>query len=186
MSLKNKINLSIIIFFFLDLLFIVFLIFPLFRDIKTISQELISQKKELAILENEIKNIEEFEKDYQKIKPSLEKVETFFTNSDVPIGFITFLEKNAKDNGLPIKIIPASLFKTSEDAWPIIGFTINVAGPSSSFLRFLEKLEAGPYLTQLLNLNIRRLTEGELKLKDFEMFSLGDVQASFLVKVFTK
>jgi len=170
----------------LGFLLILFLIFPLFGDIKKNSQELISQKKKITILENEIRNIEEFKKDYQKIKPNLEKVETFFANSDVPIDFITFLEKNARDCGISIKIIPASLIRTSEDSWPVIGFTINAAGPFSNFLRFLEKLESGPHLSELLSLNIRGLTEGELKLKDFEMFSLGDVQAGFLVKVFTK
>jgi len=186
MTLRNKINLSIIVFLLLSFLLILFLIFPLFNDIKKNSQELISQKQKITILENELKNIEEFKKDYQKIKLSLEKVETLFTNSDVPIDFITFLEKNARDCGISIKIIPASLIRTNEDPWPVIGFTINAAGPFSNFLRFLEKLESGPYLNELLSLNIRRLSEGELNLKDFEMFSLGDIQASFLIKVFAK
>jgi hypothetical protein len=186
MTTKNKINLSIVVFLLLSLLLILFLISPLFSDIKKNSQELISQKKKIAILENEIRNVEEFKKDYQKIKPNLEEIETFFTNSEAPINFITFLENNSQDCGISIKIIPASLIRASEDPWPAIGFTINTAGPFSNFLRFLEKLESSPYLIEVLNLNIRGLTEGELKLKDFEMFSLGGVQASFLVKVFTK
>ncbi len=80
MTLRNKINLSIVVFLLLSLLLILFLIFPLFSDIKKNSQELISQKKKIAILENEIRNIEEFKKDYQTIKQSLERIETFFTN----------------------------------------------------------------------------------------------------------
>ena len=59
-------------------------------------------------------------------------------------------------------------------------------GSSSDFLKFLEKIETGPYLIKIQNLNIRRLTEKELKSKGFSQFALGDVKASLSIQVYAK
>jgi len=184
MILKNKINLSLIFFLFLSIFWIAFFIYPLLKNIENNSKEIISQKKEVLSLENEIEDIEEFRKSYAKIKPNLEKIETLFTNSEAPIDFISFLEKNSQDCHLTIKIVPAAI--TSEKPWPSLSFSITSLGSFPNFLRFLEKLETGPYLTEIQNLSIKRLPDTELKSKEFENLSLGDIQANFLIRVFTK
>ena len=185
MNIKNKINLSLIFFLFLSIFFVAFLVYPLLKDIKNNSKEIISQKKEVLSLENKIKDIEEFRKNYAKIKPNLEKIETLFTNSEAPIDFISFLEKTSQDCRVSIQIVPAAITR-SEEPWPSLSFSITSAGSFPNFLRFLEKLESGPYLTEIQNLSIKRLQDTELKSKEFESLSLGDIQASFLIKVFTK
>ena len=185
MNIKNKINLSLIFFLFLSIFFVAFLVYPLLKDIKNNSKEIISQKKEVLSLENKIKDIEEFRKNYAKIRPNLEKIETLFTNSEAPIDFISFLEKTSQDCRVSIQIVPAAITR-SEEPWPSLSFSITSAGSFPNFLRFLEKLESGPYLTEIQNLSIKRLQDTELKSKEFENLSLGDIQASFLIKVFTK
>jgi len=184
MNIKNKINLLSILFLFLSIFLITFSIYPLLEDIKNNSKEIISQKKEVLSLENKIKDIEEFRKNYVKIKPNLEKIETLFTNSEAPIDFISFLEKTSQDCQVSIKIAPVAI--TSEEPWPSLSFSITSAGSFPNFLRFLEKIESGSYLTEIQNLSIRRLQDTELKSKEFENLSLGDIQASFLIKVFAK
>ena len=186
MTIKNKINLSLIFFLILAIFLLAFLIYPLLEDIKNYSKEIISQKKEVLSLENKIKDTEEFRKNYAKIKPNLEKIETLFTNSEAPIDFISFLEKTSQDCHLTIKIVPAAITKKTEEPWASLGFSITLAGSFPNFLRFLEKLESAPFLTEIQNLSIKRLQDTELKLKEFENLSLGDIQASFLIRVFTK
>ena len=186
MNIKNKINLSLIFFLFLSIFFVAFLVYPLLKDIKNYSNEIISQKKEVSSLENKIEDIEEFRKNYAKIKPNLEKIETLFTNPEAPIDFISFLEKTSQDCQISIKIVPAAITKKTEESRAPLSFSITSAGSFPNFLRFLEKLESGPYLTEIQNLSIKRLQDTELKSKEFESLSLGDIQASFLIKVFTK
>ena len=62
MTIKNKINLSLIFFLILAIFLLAFLIYPLLKDIKNYSNEIISQKKEVSSLENKIEDIEEFRK----------------------------------------------------------------------------------------------------------------------------
>jgi hypothetical protein len=186
MTLRNKINLSLIFFLILAIFWIAFLIYPLLRDVKNYSNEIISQKKEQLSLENKIKDIEEFRKNYAKIKPNLEKIESLFANSEAPIDFISFLEKTSQDCHLTIKIAPVAITKKTKEPWPSLGFSITSAGSFPNFLRFLEKLESGLFLTEIQNLSIKRLLDTELKSKEFENLSVGDIQANFLIKVFAR
>ncbi|MFQ6049566.1 MAG: hypothetical protein ACE5J0_00810 [Candidatus Paceibacterales bacterium] len=186
MTLRNKVNLSLVIFSGLGIFLIFFLINPLYRDIKNNSQELISQEQKIVFLEDEIKNLEEFKKTYREIKPNLEKIETLLVKQEEPVGFISFLEKISQDSQISIEISPSSAKKNIKDRWPSMAFRITSAGPFPNILKFLEKLESSIYLFEIQKLNINRLAERDLISKEFEGFSLGDVKADVLIKVFTK
>jgi len=186
MALKNKINLSLFIFLVLSVFLIVFLIIPCFKDIKNNSRELISEKEKIASLEDKIKNIEEFKKNYQEIEPNLEKIGTLFVESEAPVDFISFLERTSQDCKTLVKISSSFVTKETKDPWSSLSFQITSAGSFPNFLKFLEKLESSQYLIEIKNLNITRLNEFELKSKEFENFSFGDVKANFLLKIYTK
>ena len=63
-------------------------------------------------------------------------------------------------------------------------FQIKTISAFKNFLEFIEKLETGPYLTQIKSLNITRLTEEGLRAKSLSGYSIGDVRSDFSVKVF--
>lgn len=186
MSLKNKINLSITILFISIILLFVFLIYPIFLEIKKISQDFLSQKEKLVSLERKSENFQKFQSYYLEIKPNLEKIDQLFIDPKVPIDFIGFLEKTARDYQIPITISPGLPTKIEEDPWPSLNFQITSLSSFPDFLKFLEKLESSNYLIEIQNLNIARLTETELKTKGFEKFSLGDARAILSIKVYTK
>jgi len=186
MELKNKINLTLFVFLLLSVSLIVFIIIPLYKDIKNVTQELISKKQEMLSLENKIKNIEEFRKKYPEIKLKLTTIDTLFTNPETAIDFITFLEDTSKNCQLEMKISPFVVVKNEEDPWPSISFQINSIGSFPNLLKFIEKLESCPYLIEFRGLSISRLSETELELKEYKNFSLGDVRATLSIKVFTK
>jgi len=186
MTPKNKINLSLIIFSILSISLIVFLIYPLFKEIKNNSEDLISKKQKLLSLETKIENLEKFQSLWQKIEPDFKKIDQLFIDSELPVEFISFLETTARDYGLSIEISSASPSKIEKDSWPPLFFQISSTTSFSKFLRFLAKIETSPYLIEIQNLNTRRLTEKELESKEFERFSLGDIKTTLSIKVYTK
>lgn len=186
MTIKNKINLSVITFFGLAVLLILFLIYPFLKDIENIGQEFILKKQEIIFLENKIKEMKRFRENYPEIKSNLEKIDSSFVESEMPLDFINFLEKTAKELKLSVEISPAVVKNSQTDFWPSIAFQINSVGSFPLLLKFIDKLETGSYLIEMQDLNISRLSETQLKTKEFEKFSLGDVKANFSIKVFSK
>jgi len=182
MSLKIKINLSIIILIVLAILFSIFLISPTFLEIKKSSRNLLFQKEKIISLEAKAENLNKFRTYYQEIKPNLEKIDKLFTDPEAPVDFIGFLEKTSKDCQITIDISPALPMKMEQDLWPSLIFQITSTSSFPNFLKFLEKLESSNYLIEIQNLNIRRLDKTELK----DKFSLGDVKANLSIKVYTK
>ena len=102
MTLKNKINLSLIIFSILIISFIAFLIYPLFEGIKNNSEDLTSKKQKILSLETKIEDLEKFQSLWQKIEPSFKKIDQLFIDPKVPVGFISFLEMTARDCAVDI------------------------------------------------------------------------------------
>ena len=180
---KNKINLSIIIFLLLAILLVVFVIYPLFKEIKSNSEELVSQKKELATLEAKIDYLEKFKILYKNLEEILEKIENLFVNPEIPIEFISFLEKKAEDCQMTIQIAP-SIYKEEieKDHWAYLSLQISTVSSFPNFLKFLEKLESSIYLIEIQNLNINKSTKTELE----GLPSIDNVQSDFFLKVFTK
>jgi len=186
MTIKNKINLSLIIFIVLSIVLIYFVVYPILKGIKTDSRDLVFEKQNLLSLEEKIEDLKKFQKVYSEIQPNLEKLDKLFVDPEVPVEFIYFLEKTAEDCGLAVGISPVPVLKKTEGPWPYLFFRISSTASSPEFLKFLEKLESSIYLVEIQNLNLARLTETELKSKGFEEFSLGDVRAALSIKVYTK
>ena len=159
-------------------------IYPLFIGIKRGSEELISQKKELASLEVKMENLRKLEILYPEISPDLEKIDNLFINFEMPIEFISFLEQLSRETVNQIEIFPLVQPKTPEDFWQPLSFQINLKSSFPNFLMFLEKLENSPYLIEITNLDIKRLTEKEPE--QLKEISPGFVMINLALKVFTK
>ena len=184
MTTKNKFYLSSAIFILLGVFLIIFLVQPVYKNIRVNSEELILEKQTLASLEAKIKNIEDFRENYRETKDNLDKTENLFIKSKAPISFIYFLEKSAQVSQMPLEISPSQLKEDKENIWPYIIFQINSVCSFPNFLRFLEKLESSPYLIEARGLIMKRLTEEGLKREEFKSSSLGDVNISLSIKVF--
>ncbi len=175
----------------ISLIFIFLIICPLLNNIKKNSEALISQKRELASLEGEIENLKNFGKIYQAQHENLEKIDKLFIDPEIPtdiIKFVGFLRKIAEDSQISIDISsPTPKKEIAADPWPSITFQVALKGKFSDFGKFLEKIETGPYLIEILNLNARRLTEKELESKEgwFEELPLANTSISLSIKVFT-
>lgn len=183
MTSQNKIRLSLITTLLLGGLLFVFLIVPIYNNIKNGSQEIINQKQKLNSLESRLNNVEEFRQKSQEIEQNLAKAESMFIDSEAPVGFIAFLEQISQNYQVSIEIAPSIPIKEKGDLWVHINFQITSYSSFPRFLQFLEKIESSSYLIKITNLNINRLTEQELKLEGAERFLVGDVRSVLLLKV---
>jgi len=181
MNLEKKILIISITFLLIFFLLITPLIYPLFKDIKNYSQELFSIKKDLMAIEEKSKELSAWQEKYSTLKPDLQKLEDLFVDPEMPINFLDFLEKIARDSNVLIEI---SLLPSREKEK--LNFRLVLAGSFPNCLKFLEKLEAAPYLIEIKDLSSKNLTEAQLKSEKYKEFSLGDVEFDLSIFVFTR
>jgi hypothetical protein len=175
MTPRKKIYLWLLIFTSISLFFFAFLIPKFLKEIRADSQELISFKNELASSQKETEIFEKLAKVYQNYQPNFSKIDQIFIDPKLPIEFLDFLEKNASYFQLKYEISPL-VGKETEP--PTLLFQISVSGSFSNFLKFLEKLENAPYLIDVLNLNVKKITSKETP--------TANIESNFLIKVYTK
>ena len=185
MTIINKIKIFLLAIVVSGAVFLFFLVLPILKEIKESSQEILSQKAALATLEIKTKNLKEFKNQPAEMKTNLEKVTTLFVNQEVPVDFISFLEKVSRESGLSIKITPLTS-QTERKPWPALKFQVSTYGSFPNLLKFLEKLESSIYLTEIQSLNVAKLTEAEIKSSTYEKLFLGDTRTTLSIKVFSK
>jgi len=188
MSLRNKFNFSIIILVLINVGLIVFGIYYLWLDIDRASRDLAAQKQASASLDLEIQNIETFKKLYPTIKPNLEKASDLLANYEAPVEFMKFLEAASSDCRLTTTIVALNPSQGQEKTliWPFLPFQLTSLGSFPNFYKFLDKIESGPYLIEIQNLKIDRIGEEKINQEDFKGLSVGDVETTILINLFTQ
>ena len=165
---------------------IAFIIFILFADIKKSSEEIPLQKKNLSSLQSEIFSFVQFGNIYGGIRPDLDKINNLFIDPEVPVDFVSFLEKTSQDCGISINTSLTSGEEKNKELWNSISFQIASDSSFPKFLTFLEKIENSHYLIKIESLNIRRLSENDIKSKEFAGFFVGDTNANLSIRVYAK
>jgi len=185
---RKKIFVSILVFAVLYFVLIVMVIYPLQRELKSNSEGLVIEKGRLAQLKEEIKGLRESEDLYRSSYENIERIDALFVNAEVPIEFMNFLEGSAADSQIGIDVSSVGEVKKESGWWPSINFQISMTGPLPQCLKFLERLEAGPYLIEISNLSVKRLAESEVQSLSLQGKNLaaGDVNMNVLIKVFAK
>jgi Tfp pilus assembly protein PilO len=179
MNLKKEIVIISIILGIISLVFILVFITPLLKSIRNNPIELIKVKKELSSFQEVTDKTGEIKSIYEEINPNLEKINQLFAKLETPIDLIKFFQKTAKDTSLVIKIVPVSSEKGFDDYWDNSTFRLTLIGSYNDFMKFLEKIENGPYLTEDQELSIRKATSSEMILDE-------DIKADLTIKVFVK
>ncbi len=184
--LKRKIFFISITLILIAFSLMLLLVISLTKDIKKNSQEFVLEKKALTLLERQFQEFENFEKNSAFYQSNLEKLDRLFLNPEVPVDFIQFLEEETGNLGLLIKIFPSIITSRETDPWESIGFQILLTGSFPNCLKFLEKLQASPWLLGVQRTEVQRISEKELQSEGLKDFSLGDIFFSIILKVYTK
>lgn len=186
MNTKKQTYITSAIFMVIIILIIIGGVFPLIKEIKKNYSSLISQKRELLLLKIKAENLVKFQEHYLIFHKNLDKIDEVFIDPDTPIDFLEFLESIAQFSQIPIEVSIGPLKDKKTDVWPSLSFQIFLNGPSSKIFPFLEKIENSPYLSEIEGLDIKRLSKEDIKAKEFEGFSPGNLKVSLLAKVYTK
>ncbi|MCX6718589.1 MAG: hypothetical protein NTY81_03260 [Candidatus Staskawiczbacteria bacterium] len=201
MKTNNKNYIILSVFAVIALLLIVFLIFPPFSEIERNSKALISAKKDMAGLDAQINEVENFKKNYENYEPNLKKIDQLFVDPANPVDFIKFLEDAASASQITSQISmppysqnsqqePTSSKKSKPKVMDSIIFQFSSKGSFSGALNFAKKIESGPYLIEIENLTIQNSTDNSTgKTQDKNVlsdYSSRKVEATFTIKVFTK
>lgn len=172
---QNKIYIIIIIFILIALMLIVFLIYPVLRDIQNGSKEILSNKSKVAFLNKQRNELNGFNRKYNNDSYDLERIDQLFVDSKNPIDFVEFLEKTANDSGITMDIkLNISLLDKGFNKWPVAISNIAVTGEFFNILKFSEKLNTSPYLMMIKNITIKKSQQ------------VSAVDANFLVEAITK
>lgn len=182
MNPGKKIYISLAVFSISSILLIAFLIYPFFKEIKANSEELLLEKKKIILLQKEKGNLQKLGEIYKTHQSDLNKIENLFIDPELPVEFINFLEKNASASQVRLKISALTKRTEKQDPWPSLFSQLSVAGPFPGFVKFLEKLENGPYLIETLDLNVKKLPLQEIGAKGLP----AESEAILSIKIFTK
>lgn len=166
MSINKKIYIAIIIFLIIDAVIALFVLYPLFQNIKETSNNFIKRREEIAKLEFRMRKLKELKKDHAKIEPDFKKIKSLFVDSKKPIRFITFTERIADESGVKINIAPGSGSESNNKKWSPVFFKIEASGSFSSFLNFIEKIEYSPWLLSINSLEIKVLEKEKEEKKE--------------------
>jgi len=188
MELKRQITIilsgSLLAVLVLTFIFVFFFL----KGIRQTSAELVNIKKELVSFQTKLSGEEDLKEDYQKIELDLARIENSFVNPEVPVDLIKFWEQTASDSGIYINIAPISSSVDEKDkkyVWGYMNFRLSLFGSFGDLLRFLERIEAGPYLVEIKDLSVQKLSSSDLVSKEYPGLSVNGVRAILTLKVFT-
>jgi len=149
---------------------IFFFALPLFNEIREHSQSIITKNLELDYFQQDLIQAREFELLKGSMEWNSQSINNAFANAQAPINLIKFWENSAKDCGLAIDISSVPAPAGSSAKWKILYFRIAVTGNFAKTLNFIEKIENGPYLTQIQGISSSQNIDGvktDLKITAF-------------------
>jgi hypothetical protein len=179
MASRKKIYTIILIFFLIAISLILFSVYPLFKEIQKNYEDLMSGKNDSFVMAEEFNEVQNFRQKYEDYRVNFEKIDNLFVDSQNPVEFIKFLEKTASDTQVKLEISSPSFSKDGESSLAI--FRLSSYGDFSKNLSFIRKLETGPYLIRIKNLDIGKYKDTK-NLED----QAENIKIVFSINVFTK
>lgn len=178
MDIKNKIYVlsgAVAIVF----LIVVFWVVPfLIGQISQASSNLISLGNALTKIQKDQKDVEYQKKEYQAIKPEIERITDVFIERGKAIDFIIALEKIAQQSGNRAEIQVVDLSRESAES---IDFQVSLWGGFSNLIKFMVYLDNLDYLNQVNTVQIQRINrdDSEKGLRTGEISSVLQIRAYF-------
>ena|SRR3989344_6710009 len=181
LTLKNKFYLHIAI----SILVLGCLAFGssvVFGMVKTESGKLTSQKVELIQIQEKRTKIFEASQEYERIKESIEKLNSSILLENEELKFIVFIESISKQNRVNYDL---NISNTTDSN---IVFQVNAAGAFNDMLSFIKQIENSPYYANIENISMTKAKSsvGGAEFKGKLNYPLGpnDVKTSLIIKVY--
>ncbi len=127
-------------------------ILPLHQGVEETAKTLEAERVKAAVAQYQQQNALLSKNEYENLRPTTERFNTFFVSEQGIVDFISALERIATDAGISQEI--SNLRPTDSKNQSTIQLTME--GSFSGFFRYLEGLEASPYYIASNRLTIRR------------------------------
>jgi len=186
MTSDNKIKIFLLFLAVSIFSAIYFGVLPLLSEIKNNFGQIISQKNEIKNFQIKSQSVGAAEDYLSGIVDNIKKTQDIFIDREVPVDFIRFLEKTAKDCNISMEVSLSSPLKAKDEKWQRLLFQVNSSGSLPDFLKFFEKIENSPYLVDVQSLFINRLSEDDLKSEKYIGLPQGSVTSGISIKVYSK
>lgn len=164
-------------------LFVLAIDYPLIKKIQTVSHGHLANQDVLARFYRRGELAEFLEEDYLENKEDLDKLGDVFLNQDKTVDFITGLEKIARQTGNIFEIKSASEI---DNGRTYLNFHISVLGDFNGFIKFLAGLESSPYLIEIEDISIKKLTSSDFIKKANFNLQEGDLESILSIKIYTE
>lgn len=151
---KDKIYISAGIFIAIILLLVAFIIFPFLKKIKKDSADSLSERNSFASLGAQVAEVEKFKSNYLSYEPNFKKIDQLYTDPANPVEFFKFLEKIALDCKISSNVSLLQDYSRGNSGY--INLQIFSNGEFSNILKFIDKIETGPYMVKIKNLSIKK------------------------------
>ena len=135
-----------------------FIVLPPIYEMAARADDLIIKKRNLDYL-SEMARISNDEIDDPR--GLLADIEELYIDPRRPVDRVIFLEQVALDNRLVIDVNIAGPEK--DDVWPYLNLIISVSGDSRDLYRFIEIIQTANWIATIDRLNIRKLTERDVR-----------------------
>ena len=174
---KNKTYISAGIFTIIILLLFAFVIFPFLKKIKNNSADSVSEKNSFTSLGAQVGEIEKFKSNYVSYEPNFKKIDQLYIDPGNPVEFFKFLEKIASDCKISSNVSLLQDYSKSKSGF--VDLQIFSNGEFLNMLKFLDKIETGPYMVKIKNLSMKKSGAGSISKK-----SAPIIDAAFLIETY--
>lgn len=151
---NKKVYISAGIFAAIILLLAAFVIFPFIKKIKNNSADSILKKNSFASLGAQVGEIEKFKSKYASYEPNFKKINQLYIDPGSPVNFFKFLEKTALDCKISSNVSLLQDYSRSNSGF--VNLQVFSNGEFLNILKFLDKLETGPYMVKIKNLSMKK------------------------------
>ena len=182
MSISKKLYLVLLIFSVVLLLIWFFFLNPFLSSIKKGSREIKAAANSLILLDKRYQDFQSFKEQTAKVQPVFDKMNDSLVNHGAPIKFAEFLEKEAQEIGISLKISKILPRQQESIFWGSIQFNLSLSGSFPRCLVFLKKLELSSYLIKIIDINISKPSKREMT----GNLQPGDVTINVTTEVYSK
>ncbi len=113
------------------------------------------QRAHVEALENREDNYRQLQSSFKEIENQYQIVDRALPEKDAFISLVVRLEKLARDNKVELEI---DFSQESEAKGNNLDFTLKVSGKINNVLQYLKEVKSEPYLVEVLELNLQKIT----------------------------
>lgn len=147
--LKNRFMISTIAFGLLFISLVVLIIIPSYREIRVINEQVLEERLRLEKLYTQGQLQKVAQQNYEQIKNKVGFLDALMLPEREELAYITAVESVAQAAGVRLALAIGDAKRVPDQRFSELSFTLTAEGDWEALVRFVERLEALPYYTNI-------------------------------------